>query len=60
MRQLFVFALCSLTGALLMAQGTPTPDESIQASNKSAAMRVFGEFSTRESSKLLKKSTRSI
>ena len=44
MRLLSVFALCFLTGALLMAQGQPTPDGSIQARNKAVAMRVFDEI----------------
>ena len=44
MRLLFVFAQCFLTGALLMAQGQPTPDGSIQARNKAVAMRVFDEI----------------
>ena len=44
MRLLFVFAECFLTCALLMAQGQPTPDGSIQASNKAVAMRVFDEI----------------
>ena len=44
MRLLSVFALCFLTGALLMAQGQPTPDGSMQARNKAVAMRVFDEI----------------
>ena len=44
MRLLAVFAPCFLTGALWMAQGQPTPDESIQAKNKAVAMRVFDEI----------------
>ena len=44
MRLLSVFALCFLTGALLMAQGQPTSDGSIQARNKAVAMRVFDEI----------------
>jgi hypothetical protein len=44
MRLLFVFAQCFLTGALLMAQGQPTPDGSIQARNKAVAVRVFDEI----------------
>jgi predicted ester cyclase len=44
MRLLFVFARCFLTGALLMAQGQPTPDGPIQARNKAVAMRVFDEI----------------
>src|SRR6516225_10455012 len=44
MRLLSVFALCFLTGALLMVQGQPTPDGSIQARNKAVAMRVFDEI----------------
>ena len=44
MRLLSVFAQCFLTGALLMAQGQPTPDGSIQARNKAVAMRVFDEI----------------
>jgi len=43
MRLLSVFAQCLLTGALLMAQGQPTPDASVQARNKAVAMRVFEE-----------------
>src|SRR5438105_7150607 len=44
MRLPSVFAQCFLTGALLMAQGQPTPDGSIQARNKAVAMRVFDEI----------------
>jgi len=44
MRLLFVFCQCFLTGALLIAQTTPTPDGSIQARNKAVAMRVFDEI----------------
>ena len=44
MRLLSVFALCFLTGALLMAQEQPAPDGSIQARNKAVAMRVFDEI----------------
>ena len=44
MRLLSVFALCFLTCSLLMAQGQPTPDGSIQARNKVVAMRVFDEI----------------
>jgi steroid delta-isomerase-like uncharacterized protein len=44
MRLLSVFAPCFLTGVLLMAQGQPTPDGSIQARNKAVAMRVFDEI----------------
>src|SRR5215472_4362293 len=44
MRLLSVFGLCFLTAALLMAQGQPTPDGSIQARNKAVAMRVFDEI----------------
>ncbi len=44
MRLLSVLAQCFLTGALLMAQGQPTPDGSIQARNKAVAMRVFDEI----------------
>ena len=44
MRLLFVFAQMFLTGALLMAQGQPTSDGSIQARNKAVAMRVFDEI----------------
>jgi hypothetical protein len=44
MRLLSVFAQCFLTGALLIAQGQPTPDRSIQARNKAVAMRVFDEI----------------
>jgi steroid delta-isomerase-like uncharacterized protein len=44
MRLLSVFAQCFLTGALLMAQGQPTPDGSIQARNKAVALRVFDEI----------------
>lgn len=34
MRLLFVFAPCFLIGALLMAQGQPTPDRSNQVRSK--------------------------
>jgi len=44
MRLLSVFAQSLLTGALLMAQGQPTPDASIQTRNKAVAMRVFDEI----------------
>ena len=44
MRLLSVFAPCFLTVTLLMAQGQPTPDGSIQARNKAVAMRVFDEI----------------
>jgi len=44
MRVLFVVAQCFLTGALLMAQGQPAPDGSIQTRNKAVAMRVFNEI----------------
>jgi steroid delta-isomerase-like uncharacterized protein len=44
MRLLSVFAHSFLTCALLMAQGQPTPDQSIQARNKAVAMRVFDEI----------------
>ncbi|HEX4922040.1 MAG TPA: ester cyclase [Candidatus Bathyarchaeia archaeon] len=44
MRLLFVLAQCLLTSALLMAQGQPTSDGSIQARNKAVAMRVFDEI----------------
>jgi steroid delta-isomerase-like uncharacterized protein len=44
MRVLFVFAQCFLTSVLLMAQGQPTPDGSIQARNKAVARRVFDEI----------------
>jgi len=44
MRLLSIFALCFLTSVLLMAQGQPTPDGSIQARNKAVAMRVFDEI----------------
>jgi steroid delta-isomerase-like uncharacterized protein len=44
MRLLSVFAQFLLTGALLTAQGQPTPDGSIQARNKAVAMRVFDEI----------------
>jgi hypothetical protein len=44
MRLLSLFAQCFLTGALLMAQGQPTLDGSIQARNKAVAMRVFDEI----------------
>src|SRR5215469_6404328 len=44
MRLLSVVALCFLTGALLMAQGQPTPGGSIQTRNKAVAMRVFDEI----------------
>ena len=41
---LFLFTPFFLTGTLLMAQGQPTPNESIQARNKAVAMRVFDEI----------------
>ena len=47
MRLLSVFAECFLASTLLMAQmaqGQPTPDGSIQARNKTVAMRVFDEI----------------
>src|SRR5216684_1727349 len=44
MRILSVFAQCLLISGLLMAQGRPTPDDSIQARNKAVAMRVFNEI----------------
>jgi steroid delta-isomerase-like uncharacterized protein len=44
MRLLSVLSHCFVTGALLMAQAQPTPDESIQARNKAVAMRVFNEI----------------
>ena len=44
MRLLSVFAQCFVTSALLMAQGQPTPDGSIQTRNKAVAMRVFDEI----------------
>jgi len=44
MRLLSVFAPCVLTGALLLVQGAPTPDGSVQARNKALAMRVFNEI----------------
>lgn len=44
MRLQSIFAQCFLAGALLMAQGQPTPDGSIQARNKAVAMRVFDEI----------------
>jgi steroid delta-isomerase-like uncharacterized protein len=44
MRILSVFGQCFLTGALLIAQGQPSPDRSIQARNKAVAMRVFDEI----------------
>ena len=44
MRLLFVFAQCFLASALAIAQGQPTPDNSIQARNKAVAMRVFDEI----------------
>jgi len=44
MRMLSVFAQCFLTGVLLIAQGKPSPDGSIQAGNKAVAMRVFDEI----------------
>ena len=44
MRLLSVFAQCFLAVDLLMAQGQPTPDASIQARNKAVAMRVFDEI----------------
>ena len=44
MRLRSVFTQCFLTGALLMVQGQPTPDGSIQARNKAVAMRVFDEI----------------
>ena len=44
MRLLSVFALYFLNSALLMAQGQPVPDVSVQAKNKAVAMRVFDEI----------------
>ncbi len=44
MRLLSCSVLCFLAGALLMAQGQPIPDGSIQARNKAVAMRVFDEI----------------
>lgn len=44
MRLLSAFIQCFLIGALLIAQVPPTPDGSIQASNKAVAMRVFEEI----------------
>ena len=44
MRVLFVFVLCLLTSILLMAQGEPLSNESVQARNKAVAMRVFVEI----------------
>ena len=44
MRLLFVFSLCFLNGALLMAQQQSMPDGSVQARNKAVAMRVFDEI----------------
>lgn len=44
MRLLCIIAQCFLTSALLLAQGSPTPDASIQARNKAIAMRVFNEI----------------
>jgi steroid delta-isomerase-like uncharacterized protein len=44
MRLLSVLAQCFLTGAMLMAQGQPTLDASIQARNKAVAMRVADEI----------------
>jgi len=44
MRLLSIFAQCLLTSALLMTQGQPTPDGSVQARNKAVAMRVFDEI----------------
>jgi steroid delta-isomerase-like uncharacterized protein len=46
-RLLSVLALCSLTGALSMAQGQPAPDGSLQARNKAVARRVFDEIFNR-------------
>jgi steroid delta-isomerase-like uncharacterized protein len=43
MRLLSLFALCFLTGPLLMAQ-EPSSDGSIQSRNKAVAMRVFDEI----------------
>jgi len=43
-RLLSVLAPCFLTSALLLAQGQPTPDGSIQARNKAVVMRVFDEI----------------
>ena len=40
MRLLSIIALCFLTSALLMAEGQPTPDRSIQARNKAVAPRT--------------------
>jgi steroid delta-isomerase-like uncharacterized protein len=44
MKVLSIFVQCFLTGSLLMAQGQPTTDGSIQARNKAVAMRVFNEI----------------
>jgi len=44
MRLLCIIVQCFLTSALLLAQGSPTPDASIQARNKATAMRVFNEI----------------
>ena len=44
MRSVFIFIQFFLSSALLMAQGQPTPDGSIQARNKAVAMRVFDEI----------------
>ena len=60
MRLLFVFAQCFLTGVLLMAQGQPTPDGSIQARNKAVAMRVFDEIFNQGRFEVAPKSTRRI
>jgi steroid delta-isomerase-like uncharacterized protein len=44
MRLLSIFAQFFLTGVLMMAQGQPIPDGSIQVRNKAVAMRVFDEI----------------
>jgi len=47
MRMLFFSALCFLAGPSLIAQGQPTPGDSIQEKNKAVAMRVFDEILNR-------------
>jgi len=44
MRPMFVLAQCLLTAGLLIAQGPPSPDGSVQARNKAVATRVFDEI----------------
>ena len=44
MRLQSVLTQCFLAGALLMAQGQPTADGSIQSRNKAVAKRVFDEI----------------